>query len=62
MADAADIKRWAECVLPEFAAELASFESSTHAAATSSTSGLHVLCDWVVKDSLQHVQSQVTPR
>ena len=45
MAGAANIKRWAECVLPEFAAELENIELSAPAAAAISTSELHALCD-----------------
>ena len=65
MAGAANIKRWAECVLPEFAAELESIESSAPAAAIISTSELHALCDRfdrVLKNSFEQVQSQVTSR
>ena len=45
MVGAANIKRWAEYVLPEFAAELESIELSAPAAAAISTSELHALCD-----------------
>ena len=65
MAGAANIKRWAECVLPEFAVELESIKSSAPAAAAISTSELHALCDRfdrVLKNSFEQVQSQVTPR
>ena len=45
MAGAANIKRWVEGVLPEFAEELGSIESSAHMAAANSTVELHALCD-----------------
>ena len=45
MAGAANVKRWAECVLPEFAEELESIMSSAPAAVANTTSEVHALCD-----------------
>ena len=62
MAGAANIKRWVEGVLPEFAEELGSIESSAHMAAANSTVELHALCDrfdTVLKESFGQVQPVV---